>query len=100
MQTRVHSIQFKADSKLIDLIEARLSKLEQVYDRIVWAEVFLKLDKNKELGNKIVEIKINASGRDLFAKSQALKFEVATDSVIEALRRQIRKVKGKQALVH
>jgi putative sigma-54 modulation protein len=100
MQTRVHSIQFKADSKLIDFIEARLSKLEQVYDRIVWAEVFLKLDKNKELGNKIVEIKVNASGRDLFAKSQAPKFEEATDSVIEALRRQIRRVKGKQALVH
>ena len=100
MQIRVHSIQFRADSKLIDFIEARLSKLDQVYDKIVWAEVYLKLDKNNELGNKIVEIKINASGRDLFAKSRASKFEEATDSVIEALRRQVRRVKGKQALVH
>lgn len=98
MQIRVHSIQFKADAKLIEFIEARLSKLEQVYDKIVWAEVYLKLDKNNELGNKITEIKINASGRDLFAKSQAKKFEEATDSAIEALRRQIKRVKGKQAI--
>lgn len=97
MQIRVHSIQFKADAKLIDFIESRLRKLEQFHDKILLGEVYLKLDKNNEQGNKISEIKLMIPGRDLFAKRQATSFEEATDGVIEALRRQIKRVKGKNA---
>lgn len=97
MQVNVHSIQFKADAKLIDFIEAKLSKLQLFHDKMIGAEVFLKLDKNSVMGNKIAEIKINIPGKELFAKRQSASFEESTDLVIEALRRQIRKVKGKRA---
>ena len=100
MQVNVHSIQFKADSSLIQFIENRIHKLQIFHDKLIAAEVFLKLDKNDEIGNKIAEIKVHVPGRDLFAKRQASSFEEATDLVIEALRRQIRKVKGKRALVY
>ncbi|HKL03685.1 MAG TPA: ribosome-associated translation inhibitor RaiA [Cryomorphaceae bacterium] len=100
MQVNVHSIQFKADSKLIDFIELRLEKLEQFHDKMIGAEVFLKLDKNNHSGNKIAEIKINVPGKDLFAKRQSTTFEESVDSVIEALRRQIKKVKGKRSLAY
>lgn len=100
MQVNVHSIQFKADSKLIDFIESRLEKLEQFHDKMIGAEVFLKLDKNNQAGNKIAEIKINVPGKDLFAKRQSTSFEESVDSVVEALRRQIKKVKGKRALAY
>jgi putative sigma-54 modulation protein len=99
MQISVHSIQFKADGKLIDFIQTKLNKLESYHDKLICAEVFLKLDKNKEEGNKIAEIKINIPGKELFAKRQSPSFEEATDKVVEALRRQIRKAKGKQSLV-
>jgi len=97
MQISVHSIQFKADGKLIDFIENKLNKLEQFHDRLISAEVFLKLDKNSIDGNKITEIKVNMPGKELFAKRQTTSFEESTDKVVEALRRQVRKAKGKQA---
>lgn len=97
MQISVHSIQFKADGKLINFIENKLNKLEQFHDRLISAEVFLKLDKNNIDGNKITEIKVNMPGKELFAKRQTTSFEESTDKVVEALRRQVRKAKGKQA---
>lgn len=100
MIVNVHSIQFKADTKLIRFIEARIEKLQQFHDKLITAEVFLKLDRNNEAGNKIAEIKVHVPGKDLFAKRQASSFEEATDQVIEALRRQIKKVKGKRALAY
>ncbi len=98
MQVSVHSIQFKADGKLVSFIESKLHKLEQFHDNMIRAEVFLKLEKNKEEGNKITEIKLNVPGKELFAKRQSSTFEEGTDLVVEALRRQIRKLKGKQAM--
>jgi putative sigma-54 modulation protein len=98
MQISVHSIQFKADVKLINFIETRLQKLEQFHDKLLDANVYLKVEKNNERGNKIAEIKLNMPGKDLFAKRQAASFEEATDHVIEALRRQIKKTKEKRAL--
>jgi putative sigma-54 modulation protein len=46
--------------------------------------------------NKIVEIKLDIPRNPLFAKKQNKTFEEATDNVIDALRRQITKQKGKQ----
>lgn len=100
MQVNVHSIQFKADSKLIRFVESRIDKLQQFHDKLITAEVFLRIDKNNEMGNKIAEIKLHVPGKDLFAKRQATSFEEATDLVVEALRRQIKKVKGKRALAY
>ncbi len=99
MQINVHSVHFKADSKLIHFIEGRLQKLELFHDKLIDASVYLRLDRNNENGNKISEIKLNIPGKDLFAKRRASSFEEATDLVIEALRRQLRRTKGKQALV-
>ncbi|MCH2214553.1 MAG: ribosome-associated translation inhibitor RaiA [Flavobacteriales bacterium] len=99
MQISVHSIQFKADIKLINFIESRLEKLELFHDKLLDAIVYLKVERNNERGNKMVEIKLNMPGKDLFAKRQAISFEEATDQVVEALRRQIKKTKEKRALV-
>jgi putative sigma-54 modulation protein len=39
---------------------------------------------------------LNIPGQTLFAKEQNSSFEAATDSAVEALRRQIKKYKEKQ----
>lgn len=96
MILQMHSIRFTADQKLLDFIQKKVDKLETFYDRIIDGEVFLRLDKdsnNKE--NKLIEIKINIPGKQLFAKEQGKTFEAATDLAVEALRRQIKKAKEK-----
>ena len=61
----------------------------QFYDNIIGAEVFLKIDKAKTNGNKVVDIRLNIPGKDVFAAKQADSFEKAGDEAVEALRKQI-----------
>jgi putative sigma-54 modulation protein len=95
MSTKVHSVHFDADIKLIDFINSKVSKLNQFFDNIVTSEVFLRLDKAQDKSNKIAEVRLLLPGKELFAKKQSKTFEEATDLAVEALRRQVRKYKGK-----
>ena len=95
MDVQVQSIRFVADQKLISFVKQKLSKLNLFFDQIVDAEVFLKIDKANNNENKIVEIKLNIPGKDLFAKKLGKSFEEATDDSIEAIRRQLKRHKGK-----
>jgi len=96
MNIKIHSVRFDADAKLIEFIETRINKLVQLYDNIIGVEVFLRLVNDQKQENKVVEIKIDIPGNDLFAKKQEKTFEAACDSAIEALRRQVKKYKEKQ----
>jgi putative sigma-54 modulation protein len=96
MKVQIQSIHFDADKKLIDYIEKKVSKLETFFDRIVSAEVFLKLD-NSTIENKIVEIKILIPGNDVIAKNKSISFEAATDMAVDALKVQLKKHKEKLA---
>ena len=95
MEIQIHSIHFKADQKLLDFINEKLNKLEQFNQQVVSAEVFLRLDKDKEKEYKITEIKLLIPGKELFAKRQCKSFEEATDESVEALRKQLIKEKEK-----
>jgi putative sigma-54 modulation protein len=95
MQIEIRSIHFKADQKLEDFIKDKLEKLQQFYDGVLGAEVALKLDNNGGADNKITEIKLIVKGSDLYAKKQSKSFEESTDSVTEALRKQIIRYKEK-----
>lgn len=96
MKTKVQSIHFDADRKLLQFIEEKVDKLTLFYDHIIDTEVFLRLDKSVTSDNKISEVKINIPGKSLFAKEQCNTFEEATDLAVEAIRRQIIKHKEKQ----
>lgn len=95
MKVKIQSIHFDADQKLLRFVEEKVEKLNQLYDAIVESEVFLRLDKDNEKGNKIAEIKISTPGKTLFASEQCKSFEEATDNAVEALRKQITKHKEK-----
>jgi len=92
----VHSIHFKADQKLIDFINEKVTKLQLFFDQIIVSEVFLRLDKNTEKENKVAEVKILIPGKELFAKKQCKTFEEAADLCVDALKSQVRKHKDKQ----
>ncbi|HYK75681.1 MAG TPA: ribosome-associated translation inhibitor RaiA [Daejeonella sp.] len=95
MKIRVQSIHFTADSKLLDFIQRKADKLDQFFDQILSAEVYLRLENTEDEENKITEIKLLIPGTELFAKEQCKTFEEATDLAVESLRRQIGKHKEK-----
>lgn len=99
MNVTIQSLHFNADKKLQDFIEGRIAKLVQIHDGVIGAEVILRLEKSKEMDNKVAEIKIDVPGAELFAKKQCKTFEEATDTAVDALRKQLQKhsdkLKGK-----
>jgi putative sigma-54 modulation protein len=95
MKISVQSIHFNADKKLLAFIQKKADKLDQFYDQIISAEVYLRLEKAEDELNKILEMKINLPGNMLFAKQQCKSFEEAADLASESLRRQIDRYKAK-----
>jgi putative sigma-54 modulation protein len=100
MEVKVHSIHFDADAKLISFINEKISKLNLFYDNILAGEVYLRIDKSSDFKNKVAEIRIITPGKEMFAKKQCKSFEEAADLAAEALRRQVKRKKGKLLQVH
>ncbi len=96
MKINVSSVHFDADKKLLDFINKKVVKLQQFDERILGAEIILKLENNMDQGNKIAEIRLEVPGNDLFARRQAKTFEEAVTEAIEALRNQVIKTKEKK----
>jgi putative sigma-54 modulation protein len=95
MNIRINAVKFDADTKLVDFIEKKVSKLARYFDDIINAEVFLKLSNTPELENKVVEIKLYIPGNDLFAQKHSKTFEESTDDAVDAIKQQILKHKEK-----
>jgi|SRR5690606_27549790 len=96
MKVNVQSPGFDTDVKLIQFIEKKLSKLELFYDKIIYADVYLKLENTSEPENKIVEILLSIPGDDLIVKKDCKRFEIGVDECVKSLERQLKKRKEKQ----
>lgn len=95
MKVNVQAPNFTAKDELIQFVEKRLTKLEQFYDRIIFADVFLKVQKTSEKQNKCVEVLLSVPGGDLIVKKEAKSFEEGTDECVQSLERQLKKRKQK-----
>ena len=95
MNLQIDAVNFTADKKLVNFVQNKVEKLNNVYDRVVSGNVKLKLDSNSSQENKIAEIKLSLPGTEIFAKKHSKTFEQAADLAVEALRRQIKRVKQK-----
>ena len=95
MKINVQAVNFSVDKKLVDFVQERLDKLEKYYDKIVSAEVFLKVEKTSDKENKFVEIKIIVPGDDFLVKKQCKTFEEAVELSAESLERLLVKRKEK-----
>jgi putative sigma-54 modulation protein len=93
MNINIQSLHFTANQTLTDYVNEKMGKLEHVNNQIVSGDVCLKLDKSDTDENKICEINLKTPGKDLFAKSQCATFEEAINDTVEALQKQLRKVK-------
>jgi len=95
MKVNTQSVNFNADQKLINFIQNRLNKLDKHYDKVINADVYLKLDNNNEKINKIFEIRLSVPGDSFVVKKQSRTFEEGTDLAIDTLERQLKKRKEK-----
>ena len=95
MKVTTQSVNFNASSDLIDFIEKKVSSLIKFHDKILNAEVFLKLENSSDKENKIAEIKINIPGNELVVKKQYKSFEESVSIGVETLKRRLKKSKEK-----
>ncbi len=93
MTIQIQSIHFSADQKLKNFIEKKLNKLDQFFDRIISADVHLKLENAGQIKDKITEINLRVPGSVLFAKETAKTFEESADKAINSLKKQLLKHK-------
>ncbi|MBJ2173197.1 ribosome-associated translation inhibitor RaiA [Aureibaculum sp. A20] len=100
MKVNVQSVNFNIDKSLNDFIQTKIDNLEKYYDKIIGAEVYLKVQNTSEKENKIAEIKMLIPGDELIVKKECKTFEEAIDLIAEALRRQLCKKKEKQRSHH
>tara|TARA_R110002073_G_scaffold139232_3_gene289448 strand:- start:327 stop:632 length:306 start_codon:yes stop_codon:yes gene_type:complete len=96
MKVRIQSVNFNIDRSLVDFVETKVSNLDKFYDKIIDAEVYLKVENTSDKENKIAEIKLNIPGGDLMVKKQCKTFEEGVDLAVDSLRRQLNKRKEKQ----
>jgi putative sigma-54 modulation protein len=95
MKVFTQSVNFNADNELIELVETKVSALTKFHDKIVDAEVFLKVQKTSDKENKITEVKINIPGSELIIKRETKTFEEGINAAVDSLKRQLKKSKGK-----
>lgn len=93
MEVRIQSVHFTATTALEEFVQKKLDRLDRLYGGVVKAEVVLKVAKGGEDKNKEASIRLEVPGPDLFAEKQASSFEEAVDLAVDALKRQIEKIK-------
>lgn len=96
MELRIQSIHFDASEQLEGFVQKKLSKLDHFYDGIIAAEVTLKVVKPEAAQNKEASIKLLLpKAEDVFSSKIADTFEEAIDQSVDALIKQIQKIKEK-----
>ena len=96
MEIKINAVGFSASSQLEDFIQKKISKLDKYHDGIIGSEVTVKLEKDDNLENKVVEVLLNVKGQEVFAKKNAKKFEEAVDELYDVVKRQLVKIKEKE----
>ena len=96
MEIKINAVGFSASSQLEDFIQKKISELDKYHDGIIGSEVTLKLEKDDNLENKVVEVLLNVKGQEVFAKKNAKKFEEAVDELYDVVKRQLVKIKEKE----
>lgn len=98
MNVNIQTVHFDADSKLLSLIEKKISKLTQFHDKITKVYIYLKLDNIVHtIKDKIVEIKVMIPRHEFFVKQSSKSFEESFDGAMSAVIMQIKKKKERMA---
>ena len=94
MDINIQAIRFEPTEKLQDFIHKKVGKLEKFSDEIRKVEVSLKVVKPETAMNKEAAIRVQM-GSELFAQKVCDTFEEAIDNCMDALLKQVQKMKEK-----
>jgi putative sigma-54 modulation protein len=98
MNVKIQTVHFDADSRLVDYVTKKMTKLNTFHDRIIKVDVFLKLDNVvHKIKDKVAEISVQVPRHHFFVKCSSKSFEESFDSAFESLVNQVKKKKDKQA---
>lgn len=86
MKVNLQAVNFNAKDELVEFVEEKLGKLDQFYDQIVAADVFLKLDNNNSKENKIVEVRLQVPGDDIVVSKDGQTFEEVINLSVDTLK--------------
>jgi len=100
MKVNIQSVNFNISNDLEIFIQDKADNLEKVYDRIIDADVYLKVQNTSEKENKIVEIKLNIPKDEFMVKKKCKSFEEGVNLAVDSLKRILRKKKEKQRVNH
>ena len=95
MNINFQSINYVADTKLIEFAEKRIHKITNFYDHIIDVYVFTKVENSSDRINKSVEMKIVIPGDDVIVKKVATSFEEAINSASDSVERILKRRKEK-----
>ncbi len=98
MNVKIQTVHFDADSRLVEYVTKKMTKLSTFHDRIIKVDVFLKLDNVvHKIKDKVAEISVQVPRHHFFVKCSSKSFEESFDSAFESLVNQVKKKKDKQA---
>ena len=97
METKINAIHFDISEKLTSFINKKIDKLTRRYPNVMSAEVSLRVVKPETALNKEAIVRLMVPQEpDQVATKTADTFEEAIDLCMEALDRQLEKVKNKK----
>lgn len=97
MTINLQTVNFNAKEGLAEYVERKLSKLEQYYDKIIAAQVSMRVENIAAKENKVVDIRLEIPGDDIFVKKSGQKFEECVDLAVDTLKVLIIRRKEKMA---
>lgn len=77
--------------------QKKLDKLENKYDWIIRANIYIKQDENQKPNGYISEIRLSVPGPEIFAQSNEDSFEASVAETVRDLERQCSKRKAKMS---
>lgn len=95
MEVNTQSVNFNVEKELLNFIQKKMDKLDNFYDRVIYSDVFLKVQNTSAKENKIVEVRVHVPGDEFLVKKQCKTFEEAVDSAADSLERILKKRKQK-----
>ncbi len=82
-------------------MNAKIEKLKTFHDKIIGAEVYLRLDNmSHQVRDKVAEIKVYVPKHSYFVKHQSKTFEQSFDLAFDSLVNQVKRKKEKQMSQH
>jgi putative sigma-54 modulation protein len=97
MDVIIQSLGFKAGDQLEGFVQEKLSKLNNMSDTIVRANVTLFKGSDANPENNYCEIRLEVPGNDHFVKKNSERFEMAVVDAVDTLQNMLRKSKEKMA---